>query len=368
MTALRPRLLWPALALALAACAPPLGSGGVATPTPAATATPPPRASLIAVLDHPFGAVPNTLRFLRPDGAQVAADNVDADAEAMAVAGSQVLVAGAGRIWSIDSHGVEAPLPTLPGNPDTDLVRGLVASPDGQRWMWASVAQSDNGADSRIYMGTAAAPSTLLVERHSVGTALQPVAWTAAGPVLSEEPLGIGGYVLFRRTFGAASLLDLSTRTLRPLTGSDCAFSDMVADGSFTCVVDGREGPHSAGPVTLHVERHGRAPLNVALPAPVQQAGAAFFSPAGDVVSLGTSPALGEGQEQVETDLVDVATGARQAIGPPGVMPAGWLPDGRLVAMRLPGVAGGVPGTYVVARDGTVSTVSAAWTVVGVLR
>ena len=201
-----------------------------------------------------------------------------------------------------------------------------------------------------------------------MGTALQPVAWTAGGPVLSEEPLGIGGYVLFRRTFGAATRLDLSTRTLQPLTGSDCAFSDLAADGSLACVVDGREGPHGAGPVTLHVVRHGLRPLDIVLPASVQQAGAAFFSPSGDVLSLGTSPALGEGQEQVETDLVNLATGARHALGPAGVMPAGWLPDGRLVATRLPGVAGGAAGTYLVARDGTTTVVSTAWTVVGVLR
>jgi hypothetical protein len=365
MTAIAPRLTLPVLAFAMVACASPRGAT-VATPTPSPTAVP---AALIAVLDHPFGAVPNTLRLLRPDGGVVATANIDPDAEAIAVAGSHVLIAGGGRLTEIDRDGIALPLPTLPGSASTDIVRGLVADRSGTRWLWSSVGQSASGADSRIYMATASSPSApvLVMERQTAGTAIQPVAWTAGGPVVAEEPLGIGGYVLFRRTFGAASMLDLSTRKLRPLTGADCAFSDMAADGSLACVVDGREGPHSAGPVTLRITRPGHAAVSVALPASVQQAGAAFFRPDGAVLSLGTSPALGEGQERIETDLVDVATGARHAFGPAGVMPAAWLPDGRLVAVRLPGVAGGDPGTYLVGADGTASLVSAAWTVVGVL-
>jgi hypothetical protein len=358
------------LALVAVSCASPRG----AVVHPPTNASPSPAVQpLVAVLDHPFGSVPNTLRLLRPDGAVVAQATLDPDAEAIAVAGSHVLIAGAGRITEVDGDGTSVPLPTLPGNPDTDLVRGLVADPSGTRWMWASVAQGDGSVDSRLYVaGDSASPAAsspaLLVERRSSGAALQPVAWTAGGAVVSEEPLGIGGYVLFRRTFGAASVLDVSTRTLRPLTDAACAFSDLRADGTIACVIDGREGPHGSGPVTLRIVTPGRSSVSVALPDSVQQAGAAFFSPRGDVLSLGTSPALGEGQERIETDLVDVATGARHAFGPAGVMPVAWLPDGRLVAVRLPGVAGGDVGMYVIAPDGTATPISPASTVIGVLR
>jgi len=370
MTAAGPRLTLPVLALALAACAPPHGAVlGRATPL-APSPTPTPRAALVAVLDHPFGATPNTLRLLRPDGAEVAETAVDPDAEAIAVAGPHVLIAGAGRVEELDSDGTRLPLPTLPGNATDDIVRGLVADPGGTRWLWSSVGQSASGAVSRLYLGSAAAPGSpsLLLEKSSAGAALQPVAWTRGGPVVSEEPLGIGGYVLFRRTFGATSVLDLVTHALRPLTGADCAFSDMVADGSYVCVADGREGPHGNGPVTLRLVQTGHAVVNVALPSSVQQAGAAFFSPDGSSVSLGTSPALGEGQERMQTALVDVATGAMHAFGPDGIMPAAWLPDGRLVAMRMPGVAGGEVGTYLLDGTGTPSLLTPAWTVLGVLQ
>jgi len=364
------RLALPAAVLALSACAPPHGSAPVhsgAPATPVASVTPAIRQPLIAVLDRPFGAAPNTLRLLSPDGVEVAETPIDPDAEAITAAGPRLLIAGAGKLQAIERDGTSTALPSLPGDAQADLVRGLVADPGGTAWLWSSVSESASGAESRLYLSGPGTPVALLLDRHQAGTALQPVAWTAGGPVVSEEPLGIGGYVLFRRTFGAASLLDVGARTLRPLAGVECAFSDLAADGTVACVSDGREGPHGSAPVTLHLLRPGHPAVTVALPTSVRQAGAALFRPGGGAVSLALSPALGEGQEQVETDLVDVASGARHAFGPAGVMPAAWLPDGRLVAVRLPGVAGGGPGTYVVAADGTAALISPASTVVGIL-
>jgi len=368
MTALRARLAWSAAALTLVACAPP--HGGVAqTSPPAASPTAALREPLIAVLDRPFGAAPNTLRLLRLDGAEVAAVALDPDAEAITAAGSRMLIAGSGRLSAVERDGTTAALPTLPADADTALVRGLVASPDGSRWMWASVVQSTSGVESRVYLAGSGSTGTLLLDRHESGSALQPTAWTADGPVLSDEPLGIGGYVLFRRTFGTAALLDVGRRALRPLVPAGCAFSDMAADGTVACVSNGREGPHGDSAVSLHLTHVGRPDVVVTLPASMQQAGAALFRPDGSAVSLAMSPALGEGSEQIETDLVDIASGARHAFGPAGVMPAAWLPDGRMVAVRLPGVAGGAAGTYVVSADGSSAVlVSPGSTVIGVLR
>jgi hypothetical protein len=200
------------------------------------------------------------------------------------------------------------------------------------------------------------------------GRAQQPLLWTNQGPVVSEEPLGIGGYVLFRRTFGPTGVLDMSGRSVRPLTDASCAFSDMATDGSIACVLNGREAANNGGPVTLRVTRTGRTPLEIALPAAVQQAGAALFSPDGKTLTLASSPARGEGDEQITIELVDVASGARHAFGAAGLMPVAWLADGRLVAVRLPGVGGGDAGTYVLDSDGTATLISAASTVIGVLR
>jgi hypothetical protein len=366
---------WLAVAGSLSACAAPHG-GAVGTPAASARATPGasptaanPHLPLLAVLDHPFGASPNTLRLVRADGGgEVAAIALDPEAEAVATAGTLVLVAGGGRLHVYAADGSSAAAVSLPGATPESLVRGLAGDPTGTHWLWASVVQSAGAATSTVYAaGPGTAPSTV-ASSTAPGSAAQPLAWTAGGPVLSDEPLGIGGYVLFRRTFGPTSLLDLGTRTTRPLTDSGCAFSDLAADGSLACVLDGREAPNDGGPVTLRITRPGRPPLSIALPGAVAQAGAAFFSPDARSLTLATSPALGEGAEQISMEMVDTASGARRGFGPAGLMPVAWLADGRVVAVRLPGVAGGDVGTYAVDGGGDTTLLSTASTVIGVLR
>jgi hypothetical protein len=230
------------------------------------------------------------------------------------------------------------------------------------------VAQKGDAAVSQIYAAGPGVAPTVVMSSTASGRAQQPLLWTNQGPVVSEEPLGIGGYVLFRRTIGSTGVLDMSGRSVRPLTDASCAFSDMATDGSIACVLNGREATNNGGPVTLRVTRTGRTPLEIALPAAVQQAGAALFSPDGKMLTLASSPARGEGEEQISMELVDVASGTHHAFGAAGLMPVAWLADGRLVAVRLPGVAGGDAGTYVLDSDGTATLISAASTVIGVLR
>ena len=363
-----------AAAGALSACGPshgaPVGTPAAPKPSPTPTASPTPATHLplIGVLDHPFGAAPNTLRLFRVDGGgEVAHVSIDPDAEAVTTSGSQVLVAGSGQLRALAPDGSVVALVSFPGS-GAELVRGLAGDPSGTSWLWAMVGQSGTVATSKVYLGSPTSTPTVVLTSTAQGKAMQPLAWTAGGPVVSDEPLGIGGYVLFRRTFGSAGLLDMASRTVKPLTDTSCAFSDMAADGSVACVLNGREAPNNGGVVTLRVMRPGRPALNVPLAPSVAQAGAALFSPDGTTLSLATSPALGEGQEQVTMELVDVATGAHHAFGPAGLMPVAWLPDGRLLAVRLPGVAGGDVGTYVVDSGGTATLISTASTVVGVCR
>ncbi len=368
-------LPWLAVAASLSACGPAQHGALVGTPaaTARATASASPTADLhlplLAVLDHPFGAAPNTLRLLRTDGGgAVASIPLDPDAEAVATSGALVLVAGNGVLHVLAADGSPAAATSLPGAGADALVRGLAGDPTGTHWLWSTVTQADGTATSAIYTAGPGSPPSLVAQSSATGVARQPLVWTAGGPVVSDEPLGIGGYVLFRRTFGATLLLDLASHATRPLTDAACAFSDLAGDGSVACVLNGREAPNQGGPVTLRVTRPGHAPLDVALPGSVAQAGAALFSPDASSVSLATSPALGEGDEEVSTWLVDLRSGARTALGPPGMMPVAWLDNSRLLAVRLPGWRGGDPGTYVVDRSGNTTLLSTASTVIGVLR
>jgi len=332
---------------------------------PPSSPTPRPAAGVVAVLDAPLGALGNTVRVLREDGGLVSAAPLPDGSEAVALAGTRVLVAGSGRLWGLDAGAVLRDLGGLGDEPDT-LTRGLVASPDGHHWMWASVSQDDSGTvhDTLRVAGDGMPPHALLT-RTETGAALQPVAWTGAGVVVADEPLGIGGYVIFRREFGPTSLLDPVTATLRPLLGDDCAYSDTGPTGSTACVVDGHEGPHGDGPVTLHLISAGGGSLTRSLPGDIAQAGAAWFSPDGGRVTLASSPALATDSEVVHCMVLDTAT-ARTAAGcPDGLIPAGWLAADSFAAFRTPSTGGGDPGTYVVHGDGTATRLTSGSQVVG---
>jgi hypothetical protein len=341
-----------AAAALAAACGAPPRTSGPASQMPR-TAQPPP---LAVVLDAPFGSVPNFIRLVGLDGVEAARLPLPEDAEAVAAGGQRVLVAGGGHLLGADlTAGVPAALDTLaslPADGPDELVRGLVLSPDGARWLYASVVQHDDGTlTSRIHLGGVGRADRMLLERTSAGRAFQPVAWTAGGAVVSDEPVGIGGYILFRRTFGATSLLDVDTGGLQPLTSDSCAFSDLAADGTVACVVDGREGPNDGGPVRLRIQPRSGPALEVALPATAQQAGAAYFGPGdagGPWVTLASSPATGAADEPVTDVLVDRRDGSVHPLPVSGLIPVAWLPGARILADRPAGIDGGDPGTWII--------------------
>ena len=358
--AARVTFLAPVAALAVACGHPAQGDSPAPPPAP----TPHPTAGVVAVLDAPLGSLGNTVRVLREDGAQVSAASLPDGTEALALAGTRVLVAGGGRLHALDAGGVMRDLGDLGDDADA-LVRGLVASPDGHRWIWASVSQDQSGTvhDTLRLAGDGMPPHTVLTRTES-GTALQPVAWTAAGVVVADEPLGIGGYVLFRREFGSTSLLDPVAATLHPLLADSCAYSDTGPTGAAACVVDGREGPHGSGPVTLHLVSAGGGSLTLSLPGDIAQAGAAWFSPDGARLTLASSPALATDAEVVHCMVLDTATARAAAACPDGLIPAGWLGAQSFAAFRTPSTAGGDPGTYVVRGDGTAVRIASGSAVV----
>jgi hypothetical protein len=346
-----------------------VGPEGQPQPKAASAAFATDQTSLIAVLDAPFGVAPNTLRLVRLNGVEVTDIALRADAEAVATAGSRVLIIGGGRLDFLDRSGVVEEAGPIPDDNADDLIKGLVASPDGTRWMWASLhVQPDGQVRSRIYVADDSSTATLVLERTARGHAMQPVAWTEGGPVVGDELDGIGGYVLFRRGFGPAFQFDLTTRALTPITPEGCAFSDLADNGSVTCVSGGREGPNTGGPVLLRVERQRSAALSLPLGDPVQQAGAALFQPGGSLVSLATSPALGGSTEDIHTVLVNAQTGVAEHVSFNGLRPVQWINRSSLLMTRAANVTGGDPGAYIGGLDGTSAKVSRHPDAIGVVR
>ena len=344
--------------------APAATSSASAHPSPTAR----PETPLVAVLDGYFGTVPNSVRLVDLGGRTVARLPLSDTDEAVGAGGRRVLVGGAGRLRSLGADGAVQDLGAVPFDGSGGLIRGLVVDPTGSRWLWSTVDQGNDGvADSRLWLGSAGTPPRQLAESVQPGRDLEPLAWTDGGAVVGDDVLGIGGYILFRRGFGPTSLLDTAAGTLRSLTEEQCAFNDLAADGTVTCVVGGHEGPPGEGPVSLRIQPpHGPATV-VPMPAAARQAGAALVRPGGGTLAFAWSPATADGAEQIEMDLVATAGGAPRPFGPAGLIPRAWLPDGRLVAVRGDGVLGGAPGTWLVAQDGSATRLDASSTVVGVL-
>ncbi len=358
-----------AAAVLAAGCGQPARPGGPASPVPRTSQALP----LVAVLDAPFGSVPNSVRLVGLDGVEAARIRLPDDAEAVAVGARRVLVAGGGRLLGAEESGGTAPtalstVETLSADGSDALVRGLVVSPDGRRWLYSTVVQHDDGTvTSRLHLGGAGGPDRVLTERTAPGRALEPVAWTAGGAVVGDEPLGIGGYVLFRRTFGPTSLLDVDSGRLSPLTAESCAFSDLAADGTLACVVGGREGPNDGGAVTLRIVPRSGPAVEVRLGASERQAGAAYFDPDGRWVSLASSPATGDASEPVTDVLVDRRDGSVHPLLATGLIPVGWLPGGRLLTDRPTGIEGGDPGTWMVAPGSGATRLSTGPLALGLL-
>jgi hypothetical protein len=286
--------------------------------------------------------------------------------EAVAMAGHRVLLAGQGRIRALDIAGDVLEVERY--DPSADIIiHGLIASPDGGSFLWSTLRQRGDGVvESRVLLGGDGRAPLELVQRVATGRALAPVLWSTRGPVLSYEAVGIGGYILFRRVFGEALLLDVASHALRSLSPTDCALSDVSPDGTVACVSDGREGPHLTGPVTLHVIRSAGDPLQIAFDPVVRQAGATYFSPDGRTLSLASSPANADPGEVITSELVDVDTGARHPLAQSGLTPVGWSSDGILVADRIEGAVGGPEGTYAITRAGDITRIAASSIVVGV--
>lgn len=335
----------------LAGCGTGVGAGAARPTAPASarpSATP---LGLVALLDRPFGAVPNAVHIVRVDGVEVALASLRDTDEAVALAGHRVLIAGAGHVRSLGEDGRLAEvagyeLPT----PDT-LVNGLAPDPDGRRWLLSTVRQAPDGTvHSRVVLESDGAVPILLADRAAAGRALVALAWPAGGPLVSDEPLGIGGYVLFRRGFGDVSTIDLTTGALRPLSPASCAVSDLTAAGTEVCVSGGHEAPHGDEPVALHVVPRSGPARVLTLPAGAAQAGAAVVAPDGHHVALAWSPVTTQVPEQVNAEVIDLDGASRPL--PDGLVPLTWEPDGSLVAVRRVDVAGGDPGTYLVTAAG----------------
>jgi hypothetical protein len=281
--------------------------------------------------------------------------------------GSAVLAAAGARIFiraadgSLEALRRDSSVEVIEAAPNTLTgIGGLVASPDGKRWVWGSQT-SDTTSQSIYLAGDGLAARKLATFPYA--TVLDAYAWTASGIFLDSLPSDFIGYRPFSATFGASGgvrRLDPNDGTITIVATPDCSFSDEAPGGSIACFP---RLPSYVQP-TRHVLRiissSGKiTDLSLAVPR-FNFVGDAYFSPDGSLLTVAGATGVGDNSpqsgntspkpEEYGTDLVKTADASIARFGPTGTRPAmgtqSWLPDGRLVLWR-PDSVGGSPGLYV---------------------
>jgi hypothetical protein len=344
-----------------------------ATPIPIASAEPsaiPTVAALqtviIQVSTPPSLVGPQTIHWVTASGTELGAQLLPSNEAIVGAGGNHVLIYRAdGHVLDLhldgttDDVGSGMPKSTAPG-PASVPVRTLV-SPDGTQWIWGQiVSQSGNSVTSTITLGGIGIGPRIVVQAVEDNHALEPYRWTLANPLISHGAIGVGGYILFNPTYGAVDLLDLVSGHQTAVETPPAEGVDLAANGAKAYI----ENPPNGATPSVTVNGPGLRGLSAALPAK-GQAGSLMFDGGSNHLVFATSPGAGPPHEHFETDIIDLNSGARTKFGPADLRPAMWLPDGRLVEFRTSGDGDGVPGTYLVALDGSATKVSPYDTVVG---
>jgi hypothetical protein len=348
--------------LVLAAC----GSGSTAGTSPSGSATPSPSLSpntLIVIADFSqsaYGTTPTVLHLVRPDGTEVNQLTLKAGATTTTARGSRIFVVEQdGSLKALHRDGSVEDLGSL----GTTLLDGsVVASSDGNTWVWGTTSSGSHGT---VFAGAKGAAPRVLEQSDETGRAVRPYSWTQRGLTIEHGGLGIGGYILFYTATGPIDLVDPVTGTITPINHtSDCSFSDLATSGTIACFPQ-------ATMHTLSLIAQGGKVTTVALAADrFAREGAAYFSPNGDQVAVGGATGSGPGKELFATDLVNTGDGTIKPLGLDGVRPAdgpwAWLSDGSLIVYR-PQVAAAGTGVWLVGPTGTVTKLAAGGLPIGVL-
>jgi hypothetical protein len=347
---------------------------GSPVPSPVASpqASPSPASKVELVLvetSSPAGSArPLTVHWVTADGRELAYKQLHDNEAVIGAAGSRVLLyRNDGHVLDLHLDGtsedVGSGLPTNTSPGPTDVpVRALV-SPDGNRWIWSQiVGTSGSTVTSRIWEGGVGAQPRIAATATEDAHALQPYSWTLTNPLITHGAIGVGGYYVLDPSFGQVAELELATGKQTPVGPADEMAAAVAGNGAIAYMAPNGQAR------LLTQNGPGQRGLSANLPS-TGQVGGLIFDPGSNHLVFATSPAQTPGQEQVETDILDLNTGARtNQFAPAGSRPAAWTPDGRLVVTRASGFTGGPTGTYLVAIDKSVVQVSSYFDFVGLTQ
>jgi hypothetical protein len=355
-------------ALMLVACGP--STPPSASASPPSSPTPSLSSPLIVVADTDSGGVTHNLKLYDLDGRLIKAFPVTADVWPLAAAGRRIFVQKSNRLEAIDRTGSIEDLGALTVGPNEQAF--LVPSPDGTHWLQhISKVDSSGRINQSSIHEAGVGMSDRIVATGTTDSPLQIYAWTPTTVLISHFPpfpFGIEAVTAFYPRWPIVSVdtLDVVSGVSTPVAGSiQCKPGDVSAHGVYACFVPQPNDSSDATRLLRLMPATGQ-PIDVQLPQSLfTEAGAAWFSPSGTVLTLAgwdgnghfgypgqppTLPLVG-----IHTYLVDL-TGKVTPFGPAGAQPAldaqTWLPGGKVLLERKTGAVGGDPGLFILDANG----------------
>jgi hypothetical protein len=333
------------------------------SPEPTATATPPlARQTAVVLMSRPANQTgPVTVHWVSLDGTDIASQQLPQTEMVLGAGGHRVLVyRNDGHVLDLHPDGtteeVGSGMPTTSAPGQTSVPVKALVSPDGERWIWGQVvATSGNGTvHSQLKVGGIGMAPRVVVDNTEQNRAVQPIRWVLANPLIAHSAVGLGGYTVYDYFAGQAERLDLATGKQAAVGDGDASQIDVAANSATA------EIPSTFSGGNVVVNGPGQRGLTAALPTS-GRAGGMMFDPGSNHLVFGFSPAAGPPNEKLETDILDLDSGARTKFGPPNLRPVAWLPDGRLLEVHENTYAGGAyTQAYLVSLNGSATKLSPA--------
>jgi len=350
------------LALGVAGC------GAAATPKPHQSPTPSARASSSpAASEKVLGLITEsgpvtgtpTIDITGLDGSTLATKGLASDSLAALAGGPKGAYFTSGyQLMLLDTHGTVSTLGSVAVAPASNSsafqlgsgIDALAISPQGNQWAFLSTTTAPNSLlVAQVWLGGTNLTPHLLLNTTETSSSLPAefpqgfgyslLGWGRDGVVVAEIPSGVGGAGPFLDYNVDVFFVNPSTGAETPIANvSNCPLSAFTSAGGYGCALLASSG---GGDQSIEVGLPGGQVKFFALPSNTI-AGNVAFDPTSAKVAYGQvnlncagcSGSMAVELAAIQMEVGTIKSGSAHPLGPLGLTPAAWLPDGRIAATQ----------------------------------
>lgn len=349
--------------LALAA-----GCGAAGSPKPHHSPTPSARAtSSPTPIEKVLGLITETgletgtpsLDITGLNGSTLATRGLSSDSLAALAGGPKGAYFTSGyQLMLLDTHGTVSTLGTVAVAPASNPsafqlgsgIDALAISPQGNQWAYVTTTTAPNSIlVAQVWLGGSNLTPHLLLNTTETTSSLPAefpqgfgyslLGWGRDGVVVAEIPSGVGGAGPFLDFNVDVFFVNPSTAAETPIANvTNCPLSAFTSAGGYGCALLASSG---VGDQSVEVGLPGAQVKSFALPSNTI-AGNLAFDPTSAKVAYGQvnlnctgcSGSMAVELAAIQMEVGTIKTGSAHPLGPLGLTPAAWLPDGQIAATQ----------------------------------